>query len=54
MIEKKVDMFSAKNIAVIATIMIIGLVEITASAEIFRSSALKYRVLQEQPYSAFY
>ena len=25
MIEKKVDMFSAKNIAVIATIMIIGL-----------------------------
>jgi hypothetical protein len=39
MISKKVDMFSPKNIAVIATIMVIGIGGSTPSAGTSRSSA---------------
>ena len=50
MMEKKVDMFSAKNIAIIATIMVIGLGGQYGFEETFLSLAWKFHVLPARPY----
>ena len=51
MMEKKVDMFSAKNIAIIATIMVIGFgMDSMVLEETFLSLAWKFHVLPARPY----